>query len=169
MLRDEDVIMQQREILRVQFPSLSDEPPSPRLVFLRNRALSNATTATSSSSNASRANLSRSATAASTSSSSSLSSQQEDLHPCVSAETGKWSPEHAWNRQVDLLYAKRSMAVLRKKSPRKSDVVIVHGEEWLVDWAKGYLWKVGLPQYGDEKKLQREARTLTRGCVIVRA
>lgn len=53
-----------------------------------------------------------------------------------------------------MLYAKRCMAILTSRSPRKSNLVIMKGKRWVVDWATGRLRKwipppseEGLPDY----------------------
>lgn len=49
----------------------------------------------------------------------------------------------------DMIYAKRCMAVLTSRSPRKSNFVIVKGQQWIVDWATGTLTRERPPDYGD--------------------
>ena len=49
----------------------------------------------------------------------------------------------------DMIYAKRCMAVLTSRSPRKSNFVIAKGTQWVVDWATGTLTMEGPPDYGD--------------------
>lgn len=172
MANNEEVMSVQRYIMSTQFPRLADRQPgtqvaeSPRMAFLRSRAeseplrsrsISSATSVQSG--EASRPTLTRTTSAAESLSSSSSSSTStlnqspssppQDLHPSISPETGKWEPEQNWTQQYDLLMAKRCMAVLLKKSKRKSDVVIMKGQEWFIYWETGRLDKVGLPSYTD--------------------
>lgn len=49
----------------------------------------------------------------------------------------------------DMMYAKRCMAVLTSRSPRKSNFVIARGKQWVVDWATGTLTMEEPPDYGD--------------------
>lgn len=39
------------------------------------------------------------------------------------------------------------MAVLTHRSPRKSNLVIMKGKRWVVDWATGKLEREGPPDY----------------------
>ena len=54
-----------------------------------------------------------------------------------------------------MLYAKRCMAILTSRSPRKSNLLIMKGQRWVVDWATGRLKKwspqseEGLPEYDE--------------------
>lgn len=68
-------------------------------------------------------------------------------HPSIDIETGKWRPDHRWSAMYDLVYAKRCMAVLNSRSPRKSNYVILNGEQWIVDWGTGALTRVRPPDY----------------------
>ena len=72
-----------------------------------------------------------------------------ETHPSISSEPGKWRPEHHWSTTYDMLYAKRCMAVLTSRSPRKSDIVIMKGKQWIVDWATGTLTRCQPPDYGE--------------------
>lgn len=47
------------------------------------------------------------------------------------------------------MYAKRCMAVLTSRSPRKSNVVIMEGKQWTVDWETGTLTRCEPPDYGE--------------------
>ncbi|CAG8951917.1 hypothetical protein HYFRA_00005722 [Hymenoscyphus fraxineus] len=78
-----------------------------------------------------------------------------DSHSSVT-ESGKWRPHHQWTPFYDLLYAKRCMTILTSRSPRKSNLVIMKGKRWVVDWATGRLKKwspppseEGLPDYDE--------------------
>lgn len=62
---------------------------------------------------------------------------------------GKWRPQHQWTHFYDMMYAKRCMAVLTHRSPRKSNLVIMKGKRWVVDWATGKLEREGPPDYGE--------------------
>jgi len=46
-------------------------------------------------------------------------------------------------------YAKRCMAILTCRSPRKSNFVIMKGKQWIVDWATGALTRWEPPEYGE--------------------
>jgi len=48
-----------------------------------------------------------------------------------------------------MMYAKRCMAVLTHRSPRKSNLVIMKGKRWMVDWATGRLERCEPPDYGE--------------------
>ena len=72
-----------------------------------------------------------------------------EAHPSLCSETGKWRPEHQWSATYDMLYAKRCMAILTDRSPRKSDLVIMKGKQWVVDWATGALTRCEPPDYGE--------------------
>jgi hypothetical protein len=52
---------------------------------------------------------------------------------------GKWHPHHHWTQFYDLMYAKKCMAILTDKSPRKSNLVVLKGKLWIVDWMTGEL------------------------------
>lgn len=64
-------------------------------------------------------------------------------------ETGKWRPEHSWHPKYDMIYARKCMAVLTSRSPRKSNFLIVNGKQWIVDWSTGALTRCEPPEYGD--------------------
>ena len=49
----------------------------------------------------------------------------------------------------DMMYAKRCMAVLTSRSPRKSNLVIMKGKQWIVDWATGAFTRCEPPDYGE--------------------
>lgn len=68
-------------------------------------------------------------------------------NPSVSPETGKWKPVHQWSPMYDMMYAKRCMAVLLSKSPHKTNLVIMRGKQWMIDWATGALSRVEPPGY----------------------
>jgi len=77
-------------------------------------------------------------------------------------ESGKWRPQHQWTPFYDMLYAKRCMAILTSRSPRKSNLVIMKGKRWVVDWSTGRLkaWRPGmeegLPDYDGEVWVEEE-------------
>jgi hypothetical protein len=48
-----------------------------------------------------------------------------------------------------MMYAKRCMAILTHRSPRKSNLVIMKGKQWIVDWATGSLTRCEPPDYGE--------------------
>ena len=48
-----------------------------------------------------------------------------------------------------MMYAKRCMAILTHRSPRKSNLVIMKGKQWIVDWATGALTRCEPPDYGE--------------------
>ncbi|KAJ2898693.1 ph domain-containing protein [Zalerion maritima] len=64
-------------------------------------------------------------------------------------EGGKWKPRHAWTRRHDLLYAKLCYSTLLFRSPRKSNFVIMKGDQWYVDWPTGRMARVRPPEYSD--------------------
>ena len=70
-------------------------------------------------------------------------------NPSIEPETGKWQPHHQWTPLYDMQYAKRCMAVLTSRSPRKSNFVIMKGKQWIVDWATGRLTRWEPPEYGE--------------------
>ncbi|RDL40742.1 uncharacterized protein BP5553_00721 [Venustampulla echinocandica] len=78
-------------------------------------------------------------------------------NPSINPETGKWRPRHQWTPFSDMLYAKRCMAILTSESPRKSNLLIMKGKRWVVDWGSGTLRKwvpemesgLGLPDYAE--------------------
>ncbi|KAE9379690.1 hypothetical protein N431DRAFT_326010 [Stipitochalara longipes BDJ] len=69
-------------------------------------------------------------------------------NPSISAD-GKWKPTHHWSHFYDMMYAKRCMAILTHRSPRKSNLVIMKGKQWIVDWATGALTRCEPPDYGE--------------------
>ncbi|PMD34423.1 hypothetical protein L207DRAFT_409429, partial [Hyaloscypha variabilis F] len=69
-------------------------------------------------------------------------------NPSISAD-GKWKPTHHWSHFYDMMYAKRCMAILTHRSPRKSNLVIMKGKQWIVDWATGSLTRCEPPDYGE--------------------
>jgi len=88
---------------------------------------------------------------------SSASISETETHPSIHPETGKWRPEHQWTAMYDMMYAKRCMAILTSRSPRKSNFVIVKGKQWVVDWATGTLTSCEPPDYGECVR-EREVR-----------
>ncbi|KAI9645980.1 hypothetical protein NHQ30_005418 [Ciborinia camelliae] len=65
-------------------------------------------------------------------------------------ETGKWRPQHAWSPRYDMMYARKCMAILTNRSPRKSNYLIMKGKQWIVDWSTGSLTRCEPPEYGEE-------------------
>ena len=41
------------------------------------------------------------------------------------------------------------MAILTCRAPRKSNLVIMKGKQWMVDWATGALTRCTPPDYGE--------------------
>ncbi|KAI9742792.1 MAG: hypothetical protein M1818_003521 [Claussenomyces sp. TS43310] len=76
-------------------------------------------------------------------------SHQNQSNPSISPETGKWRPTHAWSPMYDMIYAKRCVAILLAESPRKSNLVIMRGKKWIIDWATGALTRLQPPDYGE--------------------
>ena len=72
-------------------------------------------------------------------------------NPSISPD-GKWKPTHHWSHFYDMMYAKRCMAILTHRSPRKSNLVIMKGKQWIVDWATGALTRCEPPDYGELSK-----------------
>jgi hypothetical protein len=48
-----------------------------------------------------------------------------------------------------MMYAKRCMAILTSRSPRKTNLVIMKGKQWIIDWATGALTRCEPPGYGE--------------------
>ncbi|TAQ84890.1 hypothetical protein B7494_g6778 [Chlorociboria aeruginascens] len=71
-------------------------------------------------------------------------------NPSISPETGKWRPQHQWTPMFDMMYAKRCMAILTSRSPRKTNFVIMKGKQWMIDWRTGALTRCEPPEYGEE-------------------
>jgi hypothetical protein len=67
-------------------------------------------------------------------------------NPSITSE-GKWRPDHQWTHFYDMMYARRCMAVLTERSPRKSNLVIMKGKQWVVDWSTGTLTRCQPPGY----------------------
>lgn len=70
-------------------------------------------------------------------------------NPNIHPETGKWRPVHNWSAMYDMIYAKKCMAVLLSKSPRKTNLIITQGKRWIIDWATGALERCEPPAYGE--------------------
>ncbi|TVY85298.1 Spectrin beta chain, partial [Lachnellula suecica] len=76
-------------------------------------------------------------------------------NPSISPSTGKWAPSPPRTPWTEMQYAKRCMAILTCRAPRKSNLVIMKGKRWVVDWATGRATKwvppatEGLPGYED--------------------
>lgn len=70
------------------------------------------------------------------------------VNPSINQD-GKWAPQHQWTHFYDMMYAKRCMAILTHRSPRKSNLVIMKGKQWIVDWATGKLTRCEPPEYGE--------------------
>ena len=81
-------------------------------------------------------------------STSSISIFGSEPHPSISPE-GKWRPEHTWSANCDMMYFRRCMAILTSRSPRKTNIVIMKGKQWVVDWATGKLTRKDPPDYGE--------------------
>ena len=75
--------------------------------------------------------------------------RKRQARPSVSPETGKWQPDHGWSARKDMIYAKHCMAILLARSPRKSNLVIMNGKQWLVDWDTGELTRCEPPNYDE--------------------
>ena len=75
--------------------------------------------------------------------------------PSISSSSGKWAPPPPSSPWTEMQYAKRCMGVLTSRTPRKSNLVIMKGKQWVVDWPTGKLTKwvpppaEALPQYGE--------------------
>jgi hypothetical protein len=74
------------------------------------------------------------------------SSRSSECNPDITPD-GKWRPVHNWSSRHDLIYAKRCMAVLLSNTPRKTNLVIMRGRQWIVDWATGALTRWEPPAY----------------------
>jgi hypothetical protein len=89
-------------------------------------------------------------------------------NPSISPD-GKWRPTHHWTHFYDMMYAKRCMAILTHRSPRKSNLVIMKGKQWVVDWATGALTRCEPPDYGElvtEKENMSEFRVGQSGQLV---
>jgi hypothetical protein len=75
-----------------------------------------------------------------------IASSGSDNNPDITPD-GKWRPVHNWTSRHDLVYAKRCMAVLLSNTPRKTNLVIMRGRQWIVDWATGALTRWEPPAY----------------------
>lgn len=75
-----------------------------------------------------------------------IASSASESHPDITPD-GKWRPVHNWSSRHDLVYAKRCMAVLLSNTPRKTNLVIMRGRQWIVDWATGALTRWEPPAY----------------------
>lgn len=75
-----------------------------------------------------------------------ITSSASEFHPDITSD-GKWRPVHNWSSRHDLVYAKRCMAVLLSNTPRKTNLVIMRGRQWIVDWATGALTRWEPPAY----------------------
>lgn len=67
-------------------------------------------------------------------------------NPSITSD-GKWRPDHQWTHFYDMMYARRCMAVLTERSPRKSNLVIMKEKQWVVDWSTGTLTRCQPPGY----------------------
>lgn len=76
------------------------------------------------------------------------SSATPAANPSINQD-GKWAPQHQWTHFYDMMYAKRCMAILTHRSPRKSNLVITKGKQWMIDWATGKLTRCEPPEYGE--------------------
>ncbi|KAH8595891.1 hypothetical protein B0O99DRAFT_511119 [Bisporella sp. PMI_857] len=94
----------------------------------------------------------------------SLSSSSDASNPSINEE-GKWQPRHHWSASYDMMYAKRCMATLTHRSPRKTDFVIAKGKRWLVDWKTGGMTRVEPPGYGEvvEKGVEAPVEQVEEG------
>jgi hypothetical protein len=48
-----------------------------------------------------------------------------------------------------MIYAKHCMAILLSRSPRKSNMIIMNGKQWMVNWDTGKLTRCGPPDYNE--------------------
>lgn len=74
------------------------------------------------------------------------------MRPSIDSD-GKWHPDVHWTQTHDMMYAKRCMAVLTHRSPRKTNFVIMKGQRYIVDWRTGRFslpgqTAVAPPEYG---------------------
>lgn len=150
--RNVDLIRQQQEIISSQFPRLGETPvpeeassaeqtpptpqatPPSRPMPLRNRS--------------SMVPLAMGVCTAE-------STLSDPPHPSISPSTGKWAPQTPSSPWSELQYAKRCMGILTLRTPRKSNLVIMKGKRFVIDWATGRLTRwvppatEELPQYGE--------------------
>jgi len=83
-------------------------------------------------------------------------------NPSISPE-GKWRPQHKWTQYYDMMYAKRCMAILTHRSPRKSNLMIMKGKQWVVDWATGVLTRCEPPDYYEVTTADKQGSDVSFG------
>lgn len=86
--------------------------------------------------------------------------RKRPVRPSISPETGKWQPEHGWSARKDMIYAKHCMAILLSQSPRKSNIIIMNGKQWIVNWDTGELTRREPPDYNEID----DASSINSGC-----
>lgn len=163
--RNATLVREQYEIMRTQYPGLIEGPiPENATPIVQRPSTSRSHTApspiqirpspnrfTTARTPAERLSRLHTQSTAALSSSTSITtsfSETPETHPSISPE-GKWRPEHQWSATYDMMYARRCMAILTSRSPRKSDIVIMKGQQWIVDWVTGKLTRCEPPDYGE--------------------
>lgn len=91
------------------------------------------------------------------------SSSVRTRNPNITSD-GKWRPRHQWTHVYDMMYAKRCMAILTHRSPRKSNLVIMKGKQWIVDWATGRLERCEPPDY---REVFTASGKMVEGTIVV--
>jgi hypothetical protein len=61
---------------------------------------------------------------------------------------GKWKPVHNWSPTYDMMYAKKCMALLLARTPRKTNIIIMKGKRWIIE-PSGSLTRCDPPDYED--------------------
>ena len=59
-----------------------------------------------------------------------------------------------------MIYAKHCMAILLSQSPRKSNIIIMNGKQWIVNWDTGELTRREPPDYNEID----DASSINSGC-----
>lgn len=164
MERNAALVAEQHEIMRTQFPRLAEtiledespgsddeeaDIPSEDTAPVRPAPVNNASSYSTSSSGGSPRPVPGTTALISRNRAARNLGHSNSPHPSIEPETGKWQPHHQWTPLYDMQYAKRCMAVLTSRSPRKTNFVIMKGKQWIVDWATGALTRWEPPEYGE--------------------
>lgn len=76
--------------------------------------------------------------------------QHNPRHPNISPGSGKWHPiVRRSSTKFDMIYARRCLDILLENSPRKSNLLVLQGKQWIVDWNTGKLTRWGPPEYAE--------------------
>jgi len=165
------LVREQTEIIRTQYPQLADPIPeetsSPDTSQPATPRPATAVPAESSTGSVRGPGFMARARHAMTSTHSLANFSNTAPNPSVNPETGKWAPYHHWSLFHDMMYARRCMAILTCGAPRKSNLVIMKGKQWMVDWATGALTRCAPPDYREvETGKVSEMRVGQQGTLI---